>query len=144
MGSAISVAALAEGGVAGVRAGSGSAYGNTFGAAAVAAGARDSSHAPNSAIPLWSLGSATAPGMTRADASGVSGVRTNTSAAAVGFAGGGGGSSAGATLLSFGGARKGAKAPPARSRTPPNSHARMHGVALRMRQRGLGCVLPQT
>lgn len=91
LGSSVSVAALAEtGGRAQHSANAASS--NTFGAAMSSSGGGGG--AQNSAIPLWSLGSATAPGMQRPDVYTAAGVRSNCSAASQ--------SAAQATLLSFG------------------------------------------
>jgi hypothetical protein len=90
LGSSISVAALAETGGRSLHSAN-VASSNTFGATVSSSGG---SVAQNSAIPLWSLGSATAPGMQRPDVYTAAGVRSNCSAASQ--------SAAPATLLSFG------------------------------------------
>jgi hypothetical protein len=92
LGSSVSVAALAETGGRRQQAAN-AASSNTFGAT-MAGASGGYAGAQNAAIPLWSLGSATAPGMQRLDATTAAGVRTNCSSAAP--------SAAPATLLSFG------------------------------------------
>jgi hypothetical protein len=110
LGSSVSVAALAE--TSGKSGGAAVASGNTFGAAVTGSGgAFGGGPATNSAVPLWSIGSAATPGMQRS-ASGMGnsvGVRTITSASAGQGVGGGssetgsgGCTGASATLMSFG------------------------------------------